>query len=159
VSAPVLCVPLVAFAPLQLPEAVHAVAFVELHVSVEAAPLATEVGFADRVAVAVDTTVTAAVAVLLVPPVPVQINEYEVVVVSAPVLNVPLVALVPLQPPEAVHEVAFVELHVNVEAAPLATEVGAALSEAAGRPGVLDESPVAPRPHAASSSTAATGKK
>jgi hypothetical protein len=71
----VLCVPLVAFVPLQLPEAVHEVAFVELHVSVDAAPLATDVGFALSVAVALDATVTVAVAVLLVPPVPVQINE------------------------------------------------------------------------------------
>ena len=47
-SAPVLCVPLVAFAPLQPPEAVHAVAFAELHVSVEAAPLATDIGVALR---------------------------------------------------------------------------------------------------------------
>ena len=70
-----LCVPLVAFVPLQLPDAVHEVAFVELHVKVEALPLTTAVGFADRVAVAFDATVTVAVAVPLVPPVPVQINE------------------------------------------------------------------------------------
>ena len=70
-----LCVPLVAFVPLQLPEAVHAVAFVELHVNVEAAPLATDVGFALKVAVALGDTVTVAVAMLLGPPVPVQINE------------------------------------------------------------------------------------
>ena len=42
----------------------------------------------------------------------------------APVLCVPLVALAPLQPPVAVHEVALVELQVSVEAPPLATEVG-----------------------------------
>ena len=44
--APVLCVPLVDLLPLQLPDAVHEVAFVELHVSADAAPLATDVGFA-----------------------------------------------------------------------------------------------------------------
>ncbi len=40
----------------------------------------------------------------------------------------PLVALVPLQPPEAVHEVALVELQVKVDALPLATDVGFAAS-------------------------------
>ena len=74
-STPVLNVPLVALAPLQPPEAVHEVAFVELHVNVEAAPLATDVGFALSVAVALGATVTVAVAELLGPPVPVQINE------------------------------------------------------------------------------------
>jgi hypothetical protein len=58
----VLCVPLVAFAPLQPPEAVHEVAFVELHVSVEAPPLVTVVGFA------VSVTVAAGTIVLLLPP-------------------------------------------------------------------------------------------
>ena len=61
------------------------------------------------------TTVTVAVATLLVPPVPVQVKEYDVVAVRAPVLCVPLVALLPPQPPEAVHDVALVELQVSVE--------------------------------------------
>jgi hypothetical protein len=39
----------------------------------------------------------------------------------------PLVALEPLQPPEAAHEVALVDDQVNVEAAPLATVLGLAL--------------------------------
>jgi hypothetical protein len=75
VTAPVLCVPLVPFVPLQPPEAVQDVALVELQVSVEAAPLATEVGFAVNVTVGAGTTVTVAVATLLVPPVPVQVSE------------------------------------------------------------------------------------
>ena len=41
------------------------------------------------------------------------------VAVSAPVLWLPLVASAPLQPPEAVHDVALVELHVSVDAPPL----------------------------------------
>ena len=113
-----------ALVPLQPPEAVHEVALVELHVSVEAPPLATEVGFAVRVTVGAGTTVTVAVTTLLLPPVPVHAKEYEAVDVSAPVLCVPLVALMPPQFPDAAHEVAFVELHVSVEAPPLATEVG-----------------------------------
>ena len=51
---------------------------------------------------------------------------------SAPVLCVPLAPSAPVQPPEAVHEVALVELHVSVDAAPLAIVVGAALSDAVG---------------------------
>jgi hypothetical protein len=132
VRDPVLCVPLVGLVPLQLPEAVHEVALVEVHVSVEAPPLATEVGFADSVTVAVPGTVTVAAATLLVPPAPTQVKEYVVVAVSATVLWVPLVLNVPLQPPEAVHEVALTELHVSVEAPPLATDVGFAVSVTVG---------------------------
>jgi len=82
----VLCVPLVALLPVQPPEAVHEVAFAELHVSVEVPPLAIKVGFAVNVTVGASTTVTVAVATLLVPPTPLQVNEYEVVTVRAPVL-------------------------------------------------------------------------
>ena len=67
--------PLVALVPLQPPEAVHEVALVELHISVEAAPRVTEVGLAASVTVAAGTTVTEAVAILLLPPVPVQVSE------------------------------------------------------------------------------------
>lgn len=115
--------PLVALAPLQPPEAVHDVAVVELHVSVEAVPLITEVGFAVSVTVGRGATETVAVATLLVPPEPVQVNVYDVVAVRAPVLWLPLVATSPLQPPDAVHDVASVELQVSVEAPPLLTEV------------------------------------
>jgi hypothetical protein len=132
VRDPVLCVPLVGLVPLQLPEAVHEVALVEVHVSVDAPPLATEVGFADSVTVAVPGTVTVAAATLLVPPAPTQVKEYVVVAVSATVLWVPLVPNAPLQPPEAAHEVALTELHVSVEAAPLATDVGFAVSVTVG---------------------------
>jgi predicted acyl esterase len=128
-------VPLVACVPLQLPEAVHEVALVELQVSVDAAPLTTLVGLADSAAVgrAVAATVTVAAAGALVPPAPVHFNEYVVLAVRAPVLCVPLVAFVPLQPPEAVQDVALVELQVSVDAAPLTTLVGLADSAAVGR--------------------------
>jgi hypothetical protein len=68
-------VPLEALPPLQPPVAVQDVALVELHVSAEVPPLATEVGFAVRVTVGAGTTVTIAVATLLVPPVPLHVNE------------------------------------------------------------------------------------
>jgi hypothetical protein len=48
--------PLFANAPLQLPEAVHEVALVELHVSVEDPPLATVDGTAVKVAVGMIAT-------------------------------------------------------------------------------------------------------
>ena len=46
----------------------------------------------------------------------------------APVLSVPLNALVPLHAPAAVHVVEFVELHFNCEDPPDATLVGVAVS-------------------------------
>jgi hypothetical protein len=89
VSAPVLCEPLLAFAPANVPPVpVQAVALVELQVSVEAAPLSTAVGFAVNVAVGTGlaVTVTMAETAELVPPEPVQVREYVVVAVKAPVL-------------------------------------------------------------------------
>ena len=41
-------------------------------------------------------------------------------------------AFAPLQPPDAVHDVAFVELHVNVLLPPLLTVVGEAVSTTVG---------------------------
>jgi hypothetical protein len=132
VSAAVPCVPFVALVPLQPPEAAQEVAFVELHVSVDMPPLATEVGFAANVTVGAGATLTVAVAVLLEPPGPLQVNEYEVAAASGPVLWLPLAALLPFQPPEAVHEVALVEFHVSVEAPPPATEAGFAVNVTVG---------------------------
>jgi hypothetical protein len=87
VSAPVPRLPLVVGnVPLQPPEAVQAVALVELQVSVDVPPGATTVGLAVKVAVGAGSTVTVAVAAALVPPGPVQLSEYDVVAVSAPVL-------------------------------------------------------------------------
>lgn len=47
-------------------------------------------------------------------------------------LRLPLVASVPVQAPEAVHDVAFVELQLIVEAVPAAMLVGDALSDTFG---------------------------
>ena len=136
----------------------HDVALIELHVSVEAPPAATTVGFATIVAVGI--TLTSTLAAPLVPLVPVQVMEYELGTASAPVLCVPLVAFVPLQLPDAVHEVAFVELHDSVEALPLATVAGAAPSDAVGSAApVLLVLALVPPPQAAMSSDAATGTK
>jgi hypothetical protein len=129
-SAPVPWLPLVASVPLQPLDAVHEVALVELHVSVDVPPVPTTSGYA--VKVAAGTTFTRAVDAALVPPMPVHVKEYELCIVSAPVLCAPLVPFVPLQPLEAVHEVVFVELQFSVEEPPLATVAGFAVSVTVG---------------------------
>lgn len=66
------------------------------------------------------------------PPVPEQVSVKVEAAVSVPVEALPLVALVPLQPAEAVHEAALLLLQVSVEAAPDVTEVGFAVSVTVG---------------------------
>jgi hypothetical protein len=155
-KVPVLWLPPVAFAPLQPPDAVQDVALVELQVSVEDPPLAIVVGFAVRIAVGTGLVVivTAAAKAALVPPEPVQVIEYVVSVVKAPVLWVPLVANAPLQPPDAVHDVALVELQVNVEDSPLVTAVGAAAIDAVAGGGAVTTGTDPDPPQAARSSAA-----
>ena len=75
-----------AFVPVQPPVAVHDVALVELHVSVEVPPLAIVVGLAVNVAVGTGAMVTVAVLAVLVPPAPVHVNEYVVLADRFPVL-------------------------------------------------------------------------
>jgi hypothetical protein len=130
VSAAVICVPLVALAPPQPPLAAHEVALVELHVNVDVPEEATTVGLATKVAVGM--TFTTMVDRPLVPPVPLHVKEYELGVVIPPVLCVPLAARAPFQLPDAVQDVALVELHVSVEALPLTTDVGLAVSVIVG---------------------------
>ena len=138
--------------PLQPPEAVHDVALVELQVSVDAPPLATFVGFAVNVAVGTGLTATVAATAVLVPPPPEQVSEYVVSVVKAPVLKVPLVANAPVQPPEALHDVALVELQVSVAAPPLATVVDDAVIDAVGDGGTVVTGADPDPPQATSSS-------
>jgi len=72
---------------------------------------------------------------------------------SAPVLWLPLVAKPPLQPPEAVQEVALVEDHVKVAEPPTPTVVVDAWSDAVGA-GTGAEPPPPPPPQAQSTHTA-----
>jgi hypothetical protein len=58
-----------------------------------------------------------------------------VVVVSAAVGSLPEVALAPDQPPEAVHDVAFVEDQVSVDDPPLVMRAGFAVSDTTGGAG------------------------
>ena len=142
---------LVGWVPVQPPEAVQLVALVELHVSVEEPPLATLVGFAVSVTDGGGggaETVTVAVCDAL-PPGPVQSSVNEVVAVRLPVDVDPLVGSAPLQPPEAVQPVASLELQVSVEAEPLATVAGFAVSVTVGSGGGVEFEPP-PEPQAAS---------
>ncbi len=67
--------PLVGSAPVQLPDAVHALVFVDVQLNIEVPPLVTVVGDAVRLTVGTGcVTVKLALAVLLVPPVPVQVS-------------------------------------------------------------------------------------
>jgi hypothetical protein len=69
-------VPLVAFVPVHAPLAVHDVAFVLDHVSVEDWPSAIDVGLSETVAVGTGVVTVSVAAPLPVPPPPVQLNEY-----------------------------------------------------------------------------------
>jgi len=72
---PVDCEPLVGFEPDQPPEAVHAVALVEVQVSVEDPPLAIVLGLAPSVTRTLGAAETVTVADWMAePPVPVQVS-------------------------------------------------------------------------------------
>jgi hypothetical protein len=73
-----------------------------------------------------------------------------------PVLCEPLKDLAPLQPPDAVQDVAFDELHARFEAAPLLTLLCEALIDAVGGGSEGDEPP--PLQDVSSSSHAAMAK-
>ena len=112
--------------------AAQEVAFEELHISVEAPPLAIDVGLAVTVTTGCVTTVTVADAVP-VPPVPVQEIVYAVV---APIPFrdcAPLLAVLVLQPPVAAQALALVEFHVSVEPPPEAMVGGVAVKVTTGR--------------------------
>ncbi|MFO1427735.1 MAG: hypothetical protein U1F11_12350 [Steroidobacteraceae bacterium] len=97
-------------------------------------PFATVVGLAVSVTVGTGgSTVTAAFA-LAVPPGPVQLKVNVVVpgAARAPLVALPLVALLPFHPPLAVQLVAFVEFQASCVEAPLATLAGDAVSVTVG---------------------------
>ena len=132
VRLPVLLVPLAASDPLQPPDAAHEVAFVDDQLRVDAAPLATVVGLADKETVgAGEFTVTVADCDAL-PPLPVQVSTKVAFALSAPVDPEPLTGSLPDHAPEAAQEAALVEDQVSVAALPLATVLGLALSVRVG---------------------------
>jgi hypothetical protein len=70
------------------------------------------------------------------PPAPLQLSVKVLVMVSGPRGSLPEVALLPVQAPEAVQEVAFAEDQVSAEDPPLVTDVGFAASDTVGAGGV-----------------------
>jgi hypothetical protein len=94
-----------------------------VQVSSVVAPDLTDVGFAEKATVGaagvgvVDVTVTEAL-FWTVPPVPVHVREYAALWVRPAIALLPEVACVPVQPPEAMQLVAFVELHCNMVCPP-----------------------------------------
>lgn len=80
-----------------------------------------------------DERLIATVAALcVVPPDPVQLKEYVVECMRAPVLWVPLVDFAPVQPPEAVQVLAAVVDHVIIELPPLLIDPGVAVMVTTG---------------------------
>jgi hypothetical protein len=129
--------PLMGSPPLQPPLAVHELALVALQVSVAVPPLTIVVGL--RVSVTIGAggepaTVTPTVWPEL-PPGPAQLRLKLAVALSGPVETLPFSSSLPLQPPDAVHEVASLELHVSVAASPVSTLVGATDSTTVGAGG------------------------
>jgi hypothetical protein len=60
----------------------------------------------------------------MLPPAPVHASVYVLAEVSGPTVLLPETVFVPVHAPDAVHDVAFVLVHVSVELPPEATVVG-----------------------------------
>jgi hypothetical protein len=130
-SAPLVALPTGGFAPDQPPDAVHDVARLVVHESCVVAPLETLAGLTVRITVGGPTAATDLVS-LAVPPVPVQVSVKVVFVESAMLVALPLVALAPAQPPDALHEVALVLVHDSCVVPPIATVLGFTCSDTVG---------------------------
>jgi hypothetical protein len=117
--------PLTGLFPDQAPEAVQDVALVEDQVKLELLPLATVLGLALMLTVAVGFGLTVTVVDwAALPPLPLHVNVYVAFADSAPVDCDPLIGLAPDQAPDAVHELAFVVAQVKVELLPVTKELG-----------------------------------
>ena len=101
--------------PLQPPEATQSLVLCADHDSVLALPMTMGFGMAESATFGSAGEGTLIVTLTaFVPPSPVHVRVNTVVVSSAPVVSVPLVARVPVQPPEAVQAVARLVDHVRV---------------------------------------------
>jgi hypothetical protein len=130
--------PLVASEPDHPPDAVQDATSFDDQVSVEVPPFATLVGLALRDTLGVPAATVTVADCEALPPGPVQVRTYLVVAFSAAVLIEPLVASDPLQPPDPVHAVAWVEVQVSRDFAPLFTVLGLAVKVTAGAAGVTE---------------------
>ena len=115
-SGPTEALPLVAWEPLQPPEATQLVASVDDHVTVAVPFGATDVGltFSVTVGAGVDCCMVTVTDCAVLPPAPVQVSVYITVAISGPTLSLPIVFLLPDQPPEAVQLVALLVVQLNV---------------------------------------------
>jgi hypothetical protein len=128
VSAPVDWVPLKDLAPDQAPVAVQEVALVDDQVKVAALPLATVLGLALKLTVALGCELTVTVAdCAALPPAPVHVNVYVALAVRVPVDCEPLTGLLPDHAPDAEQEVALVADQFNVALLPLVIALGPTL--------------------------------
>jgi hypothetical protein len=109
--------------PVQPPEAMQLVAFWLDQVSVLEPLALTLVGLAASMIVGAATTETVTERDAL-PPVPVQPSEYVEVAATGPTVSLPVVDLLPLQAPEAVHDVAFDVVHDSTVDPPALTDAG-----------------------------------
>jgi hypothetical protein len=132
VRLPVEVEPLVGSLPLQPPEAMQDVAWVEFQLNVALAPLATVLGFAVKMTVGTGCVTDTVADCDASPPVPVQASVKVALAFRVPVDCVPLTGFAPLQPPLALQEVVFDEDQVKVEALPASTTLGFALIVTAG---------------------------
>jgi hypothetical protein len=130
-SALLVAVPSVVCVPDQPPDAVHDVELVLVQVSCVVPPLGTLAGLTVRLTLAAESTATALVS-LAAPPAPVQVSVKLVFTESVVLVALPLVALAPAQPPDAVHEVALVLLHVSCVVPPIGTALGLTCSDTVG---------------------------
>jgi hypothetical protein len=124
VRAPEDCEPLSALVPDQSLEPEHVVALVADQVSVVEAPELTVLGLAVSVMEGANAETVTMADCFAEPPAPVQVSSNSVVLDSAPVDQVPLVATLPFQPPDAVQDVAFWDCQVKLDALPFATVGG-----------------------------------
>jgi hypothetical protein len=123
VREPVDCDPDVAWDPDQSPDAAQDWALLECQVRVAAWPEVMVLGLTCKETMGAAGAIVTVVDWVALPNSPTQVNSNSVEVDRAPVDALPLVGFAPLQPPEAVQEVAFAAFQVKIDAAPTATVV------------------------------------
>jgi hypothetical protein len=113
-------------------------AFVADQFSVALCPLTTALGPTLRVSVGASPLTVTVVDCDASPPAPEQVSTYVEFCDTLPVDCEPRTDLVPDQAPEAIHEVAFVELQLSVELVPVPTVPGDALRLTVGEGAATD---------------------
>lgn len=147
-SGPTASLPDTALEPDHPPAALQLVALADDHVSVTLSPASIVEALALKLTVGSGSGIGAATSIdtdeAAVPPCPEQVNVNVVSAFKGPTTWLPDVAWVPLQPPDAVQLVAFVDDHVSVALSPestaLALDVRLTLGESIGSVPLTDTS-------------------